>query len=212
MKKQQNLHSTKDVVLKMKQYYQGDILDYGAGTAKYRSILEEDSKSYTTFDMDDSVDVDVVGDVLDAPFEEESFDTVVSTQVLEHVEKPWVMVSEIYRILRTGGVCVLSAPFIVPYHAHPNDFFRFSKVGMASLFKNEGFEIIECESYGATGIVLLEFLRFRYFNPYEEQKYKTLARNFLYYSNKIVRFLDRNSSKDRIIYTGVYIVARKVKK
>jgi len=150
--------------------------------------------------------IDVVGDILNLSFKDESFDTVISTQVLEHVEKPWIMVKEIQRILRKDGICILTAPFLVPYHADPCDYFRYTKKGIESLFKNENFEIIECDGYGKTFSVLSEFFHFSFFNPYKKQKIG--SRRIILFVERLAKFLDK-FSRNKIIYTNVFIIAKK---
>lgn len=54
--------------------------------------------------------VAVEGDIEDMPFEDESFGTVVCTEVLEHVPYPEKALSEIGRVLRPGGVLIGSVP------------------------------------------------------------------------------------------------------
>ncbi len=114
-----NFKSTRELVEYTKKYIKGKTLDFGAGNAKYKNIIKPRTSEYITFDVVPGKNIDVVGNALNSPFQDESFDTVVSTQVLEHVEKPWLMIKEIGRILKRGGVCILSAPFMVPYHADP---------------------------------------------------------------------------------------------
>lgn len=204
------IKSTQELVLHTKHYIFGDTLDYGAGTAKYRNIIKPNTSTYTTFDMIVGEYIDVVGDVLDAPFNDASFDSVVSTQVLEHVEKPWVMVAEIHRILRHGGVCIVTAPFMFPYHAHPHDFFRFTVDGLESLFKNEDFEIVEIGYYGKMFTVFSEIIHLLFFNPYQPERKSKWHMRIMRHIEHLAGFLDR-FSQNRIIYPNVYVVARKKK-
>lgn len=201
-----NFQQTREVIRYSLKYILGKTLDLGAGSAKYRDIIKQKTSEYITFDMVEKEGVDVVGDVLDLSFEDGSFDTVISTQVLEHVERPWIMVREIQRVLKKGGICVLTAPFLVPYHADPNDYFRYTTKGMESLFKNENFEIIECDGYGKVFSVLSEFFHFSFFNPYEKPKIGSCR--IIRFVEKIAKFLDK-FSRNEIIYTNVYIVAKK---
>lgn len=199
---------TREIIEYSLKYILGKTLDLGAGSAKYRNIIKKKASEYTTFDVVPGENIDVVGDVLDLPFENESFNTVVSTQVLEHVEKPWIMIKEVRRILEKDGICILTAPFLIPYHADPHDYFRYTTEGMKSLFKNEGFEILESDSYGRMFLVLSEFIRLVWFNPYKKAKRGSWRINrFLV---KLAQFLNK-FSKNKIIYANVYIIAKKKK-
>jgi len=73
---------------------------------------------------------DIVGDVHDLPFEDNSVDAVICMNVLEHVEEPQKAVKEIYRVLKPGGYAYFDAPFIFYYHpmnGYYKDFYRFTK-------------------------------------------------------------------------------------
>jgi SAM-dependent methyltransferase len=205
-----NFKNTREVVHHVKKYITGKTLDFGAGRAKYKGIIAPQTASYTAFDMMPGDAIDVVGDALKPPFPDASFDTVISTQVLEHVEKPWVMIKEINRILKKDGVCIMTAPFMVPYHADPHDYFRYTKEGLASLFRNEGFEILENDSYGKTFSVLSEMIHFVFFSHYTPRS-ATSQR----WVSRLMRILKPGAAKldrlvkNKVLYPNSYVVARK---
>jgi SAM-dependent methyltransferase len=210
MEKTKNLKNTRDVILHTKHYVTGETLDFGAGTAKYQYLIRPHTSKYTTFDMVAGKNIDIVGDVLNPPFENNTFDTVISTQVLEHVEKPWIMVREIGRIIKPGGVCITTAPFLVPFHADPYDFFRYTIEGMVSLFRNEGFEVIESGSYGKIFGVFSEMIHFSLFNPYKPGGHTVWGSRIMRQAEKLAFFLDKFVD-NKIIYPNVYVVMRKNK-
>lgn len=73
---------------------------------------------------------DIVGDVLDLPFENESVDAVLGIHLLEHVEEPQRAVREIYRVLKPGGYAYFDTPFLFYYHpmrGYYKDFYRFTR-------------------------------------------------------------------------------------
>ena len=70
------------------------------------------------------------------PFEENTFDAVICTAVLEHVAEPIKVVSEIYRILRPEGIVWADIPFLQPLHRVPTDYQRYTIDGIEYLFKN----------------------------------------------------------------------------
>jgi len=188
-------------------YIKGRTIDVGAGLAKYSNAIKEHSSEYIAFDTMPGKKIDVVGDVLKMPFKDISFDTVISTQVLEHVREPWVMVSEISRILKKGGVCILSAPFMAPYHSDPGDYFRYTTEGLKSLFDKD-FEIVECKPYGKNFMVIFEWIKQVYFSPYKKKKNSVWRDRFLRHLEKICIFLDRFVRNEQV-YANVYMVARK---
>jgi SAM-dependent methyltransferase len=62
-----------------------------------------------------------------------SVDCVVTMSTLEHVRCPHKVVSEIYRILKPGGLVYVNVPFVFPFHGDPDDFYRFSCNGVIVL-------------------------------------------------------------------------------
>lgn len=66
----------------------------------------------------------------------ESFDLVLATEILEHCYDPHLAVKEIFRVLKSGGQCILTTRFFHPIHEDPHDYFRFSKDGLDYLFKD----------------------------------------------------------------------------
>ncbi len=93
--------------------------------------------------------VDLTMDIHRTAFRDASVDYVILDCVLEHVEKPELVVNEIYRILKPGGQVVCTAPWIFPYHGYPKNFFNISQDGHRLLF--EKFASIHMEMhYGPT--------------------------------------------------------------
>jgi SAM-dependent methyltransferase len=86
-----------------------------------------------------AVDVVAVGERL--PVQAASLDGVITQGVLEHVPDLPATLAEIDRVLRPGGLVYHEAPFIQGFHASPNDFRRFTAVGMAELTR--GYEVLE---------------------------------------------------------------------
>ncbi len=204
------MKNTRAVITYLSKYISGKTLDFGAGNAKYRNIITPHTGEYITFDVVAGEKVDVVGDAHKPPFPDNSFDTVISTQMLEHVEKPWVVVSEIKRILKKNGVCIITAPFLVPYHADPTDYFRYTKEGLTSLFKNNGFEIIESGTYGNTATVLTEMMHFAHFSHYKDRpENKKIWRGRIMRRVKALSYSLDKIFKNKAVYANTYLVARK---
>ena len=85
----------------------------------------------------------IAGSALELPVCDVSFDTVFSSQVLEHVPEPWRMVEEMARVLKPGGCLLLSAPHIWGLHEVPHDYFRFTCYGLQHLAERAGLEVLE---------------------------------------------------------------------
>jgi SAM-dependent methyltransferase len=87
-------------------------------------------------DIDPERNPDIVCDVCDMPFPDNSFNAVFLIEVLEHVHNPPKALSEIYRVLKPDGTLIFSVPFIFPLHDRPGDYFRYTKYGLKLLLRD----------------------------------------------------------------------------
>ncbi|TSC72509.1 MAG: methyltransferase family protein [Parcubacteria group bacterium Gr01-1014_70] len=86
--------------------------------------------------------------ILSLPYADNSFDVVIADQILEHVEgDPQEAVDEIHRVLKPGGIAIITSVFMYPAHWGPKDMWRFSPDGLRYLCRNFS-EIIQCEGWG----------------------------------------------------------------
>jgi SAM-dependent methyltransferase len=79
---------------------------------------------------------------------DESYDSALSLEVLEHVQDPWQAAGEIHRILRPGGILIVSVPHLSRLHEEPHDYFRFTVYGLQHLLETTGFEVVEIHRKG----------------------------------------------------------------
>lgn len=140
---QPDIYLLDEQVRKSARYISGCVLDVGAGSInRYGKYFKFDK--YVRMDHAHGEKVDAIGSADSIPFPDESFDSVVCTQVFEHLENPEKSAREIYRVLKPGGYLLLTVPQTNELHEEPYDFFRYTKYGLASLFGSAGF-ILEQE-------------------------------------------------------------------
>jgi SAM-dependent methyltransferase len=88
----------------------------------------------------------LIADAGRLPVAANSVDVVVCTEVLEHVAEPRLVVREIRRVLKPGGLVLGSTPFLYPVHADPYDYSRFTGQGVRDLLN--GFDRVEVRPLG----------------------------------------------------------------
>ncbi|MDP3956698.1 MAG: methyltransferase domain-containing protein [bacterium] len=102
-------------------------------------------------------------DMQNLPYPDETFDAIISDQVLEHVENPIKAADESYRVIKGGGIVIHTTCFINQFHPSPGDFWRFSPDALRFLCKSFS-EIIQCEGWGNWAAVMACFLGDRFRN------------------------------------------------
>lgn len=122
----------------------GIVLDVGAKGSPYLRYIPQ--IKYMRLDINAKTNPDICCSVTDIKWPSDYFDTVIATEVLEHVYSPEKAIDEINRVLKPGGVCILSTRFIYPYHPSPKDYYRFTKGALEYLFRK--FSEIEVYHHG----------------------------------------------------------------
>jgi len=140
----------RELIAAAKKYFSGRLIDIGCGNKPYAGLLKPFVSEHIGVDhsltLHGTTNIDIMSSAYEIPVADESFDSALSTAVLEHLEEPERALRECHRVLKPGGVAVYSVPFIWHLHEDPRDFYRFSKYGLDYLFKKVGFEIIEIKA------------------------------------------------------------------
>ena len=128
-------------------FMHGDVLDVGGGEKnRYKSLFT--FKTFTCLDINEGPEVDIVASADAIPLPDNSRDSIISTQMLEHVKYPEKCVQEMYRVLKTGGHVLITAPQWNELHSEPVDFWRYTKYGFTELFERNGFRVVEYHQRG----------------------------------------------------------------
>jgi len=128
-----------------KKYFTGTVLDVGAGSQNARPVIQKYAKRYIGLDVKDKTGaLDVLNDMQEMKdIEDESIDVVYSAGALGYARKPEKAVREMYRVLKPNGHGIVTAPFLNGIVDEPNHLFHYTPSGLAYLFKEAGFEVIE---------------------------------------------------------------------
>ena len=104
-------------------------LQIGARGSKY-------APHWIAVDLYDRSDhIDHPYDIHDLRFPDQTFDMVVCNAILEHVEDPIAAINQLRRVLKPGGYAWIEVPFLFPYHAAPEDYWRVSVPGLRRWMK-----------------------------------------------------------------------------
>jgi len=145
-----------DIELKsqFKRLKPGVVLDVGSKHSPYKKYIP--NTKYMRLDINKKSLPDICCDLHKIKWQSNYFDTVVATEVLEHLYNPQKAINEIYRILKPGGICILSTRFIFVYHPDPKDYYRFTWDSLKYLFRK--FSTIEIQHHGNRIQVLWQFI------------------------------------------------------
>lgn len=126
----------------------GDLLDLGCGNQPYRRWYEPFVSTVTALDAAPLPGVDVVAMADDVPLPDASFDVILATEVLEHVNDAEKAMSEIFRLLKPGGHVIATVPYLYPTHEAPHDYRRFTHYGLVAIAERHGLRVVDLASKG----------------------------------------------------------------
>lgn len=139
-------------------FARGTMLDIGCGMRRYEPIFAGCVDAYIGLDWPQAADrahPDIIGDAMSLPVKSGCIDTVLATELMEHLPSPDRFLTEVARILRHGGALILSVPFMEPLHEEPRDFYRFTPYGLRWLMEEHGFSVRHAWSRGGWWSVVL---------------------------------------------------------
>ncbi|MCX8108509.1 MAG: class I SAM-dependent methyltransferase [Verrucomicrobiae bacterium] len=180
--------SLQQALIELSDFVQhGVILDVGCGMKPYEPLLAgahdrwigTDNPLSMKSSYDELVMADVYADCLALPFQHATFDTVICTQVIEHVPEPQRAICEIARVLRPGGVLILTAPMLWPLHEEPYDFFRYTSHGLSRLLTSAGLVVLRQVQRGHPVSALGQALLDLHFNAVRSGLLSKLYRQFV---------------------------------
>jgi SAM-dependent methyltransferase len=135
------------VIVKHAASLTGKMMDFGCGSKPYKPLFVN-ATEYIGVDYQgeghshENEQIDVFYDGKTIPFADNTFDSILTSEVLEHIFNVEDIVKELYRVLKPGGKILISTPFAWTEHEMPNDFGRYTSVGMQALLTRNGFSIL----------------------------------------------------------------------
>lgn len=147
----------------LERHASGRLLDLGCGQVPlygaYRNFITENicvdwantrhAMSYLDFECDLSERL---------PFDDNEFDTIILSDVLEHIPSPEHLWTEMQRVLKPGGKLIMNVPFFYCLHETPHDFYRYSEFALRRFVDRAGLELVQLEAVGGSPEVFADMM------------------------------------------------------
>jgi SAM-dependent methyltransferase len=145
----------------LRTHARGVLLDLGCGFAPLYEIYRERVSETVCVDWAETLHTNShVDQVLDLnqplPIDTSSFDTILLTDVLEHIAEPGQLMSEVARLLRPDGTLILTVPFMYWLHEEPHDYYRFTRFALERFCMVNELTVLELSAYGGLPEVLFD--------------------------------------------------------
>ena len=120
--------------------FKGNVLDVGCGQSPYKFLLNASQTNYFGIDIVDAEKFDYKNSAIipfngeDIPFQNEHFDGLICTEVLEHVYNHQKLINEMFRVMKPGADGIITTPWSARYHYIPYDFFRYTPSSLKKMF------------------------------------------------------------------------------
>jgi SAM-dependent methyltransferase len=158
-------------------FFKGEVLDVGCGQSPYQFLLSEEKTNYYGIDTIDSEKFDYNNKSIihfngrEIPFDNDKFDCVLCTEVLEHVLDYQQLVDEILRVMKKDATGIFTIPWSARYHYIPFDYFRFTPSSIKKMFAN--FNNVQITPRGTDlSSITSKIVVFYYRNLYPSDKWK----------------------------------------
>lgn len=151
----------RDYIVRNREYLKGRVLEIGSRSTHEAAWwttnrdLAPAGTDWIGIDMQPGLFVDQVVNACDMPVGwAGSFDAVLCSEALEHIDQYWRALSGILRVLKDGGVAIFTTLTAFPIHGFPNDYRRWTAAGLALDLKVAGFRDIQTEQAGEVTFTL----------------------------------------------------------
>ncbi|GGC50945.1 class I SAM-dependent methyltransferase [Chelatococcus reniformis] len=128
----------------VKQYFSGKVMNAGCGNRDLTGIMKDyGAVEVINYDIASTIPGAIIGSLVNTPFEDNTFDSIICNAVLEHVPRIDDVMKELARTLKPGGFLVVGVPYLQPYHLSPTDFRRYTRDGLVELGELHGLNTVE---------------------------------------------------------------------
>ncbi|MFN8287768.1 MAG: class I SAM-dependent methyltransferase [Chitinophagales bacterium] len=120
--------------------FKGNVIDVGCGQSPYRFLLDKNSTQYFGIDVKEAASFDYDNKDItyfngaDIPFEDNKFDGLICTEVVEHVHHYQKLINEMHRVMKPGATGIITIPWSARFHYEPYDYFRYTPSSLKMMF------------------------------------------------------------------------------
>lgn len=145
------------------KYARGKLADLGCGNVPFYELYKDLVSENICADWPNSAHknqyLDVECDLNQPlPFASNEFDTIVISEVLEHISNPELIWAEMTRILKPKGKLLLSVPFFYKIHEAPYDFYRYTEFALKNFADKNTLEVLELKHFGGLPEIFTDIL------------------------------------------------------
>lgn len=185
----------------IREHASGDLVDLGCGHAPYRGMYADRVHSIVTVDWEGTLHraaVDVTCDLnRGIALPDASADTILCTDILEHIFEPRVLWSEMSRVLRPNGKALVGVPFYYWIHEQPHDYHRYTQFALKRYAEEAGFKVVSLQAAGGLSCVVGDLLC------------KAAPRRLKGVADRAVRLFARPSAKETAFPLAYLLVAQR---
>ena len=209
--------SLNKAMIKLISSLHGVLVDIGCGTRPYEKFANVNK--YIGLELDSELNrkrnfANYYYDGDEMPFENKSIDSVLTSQVFEHVFTPDKFLKEINRILKSDGLLLLSVPLAWDEHEQPYDYARYTSFGLSYILNQNGFEVIELikTSNDFSAVVQL-MITYIHKTAYTKNSYINLLITIIIIApiNILGLIISKILPKNEDFYLDNVVLARKIK-
>jgi SAM-dependent methyltransferase len=147
----------------LKQHARGRLLDLGCGKVPFYAVYRELVTESICVDWTNTLhenryidrEVDLTGNL---PFDDNEFDTIILSDVLEHIPSPEFLWKEMARVLSRHGKIIMNVPFFYCLHEEPHDYYRYTEHALLRFVEISGMRLIQLTPVGGAPEIIADLI------------------------------------------------------
>lgn len=144
----------------LRRHARGALLDLGCGRVPLFGVYRDLVTDVVCVDWATRGDVSHLDYAVDLnnsiPLPDAQFETILATDVFEHISHPAHLFHEIARLLQVDGVLIAGVPFLYWIHEEPHDYYRYTEFALKQLCEESGLTVLSVEPYGGAPEVVVD--------------------------------------------------------